>query len=261
VTQPLAGLTVVVTRPDRQAGPLARLLREAGAAPVAFPTLVIERIELDDAARVRCTPDAHDWVIFTSTNAVECAFAQLPRPARARVAAVGRATARALGELGVTVDATPAGVSDSEGLLATRDLAEVRGRRILILKGAGGRDMMRETLAARGAEVTLGVVYRRRIATPTGAALEELARACSAAAPVFAVTSVEVLDALLGLAPESRFPRLKRAVLLVPGERVAAAGRERRWRGRILVAPSAEDATMVATLVRAAEDGSILRPA
>lgn len=261
MTQPLAGLTVVVTRPDRQAGPMLRLLREAGAVAVAFPTLVIERIELDDAARQRCTPDAHDWVIFTSTNAVECAFAQLPRPARARVAAVGRATARALGELGITVDATPTEVSDSEGLLATRELAEVGGRRILILKGAGGRDKLREALAARGAEVTLGMVYRRRIATPAGAALERLERACSADAPVFAVTSVDVLDALLRLAPESRFPRLEHAVLLVPGDRVAAAARERRWSGRIIVAPSAEDATMVATLVREVGSGGIPRPA
>lgn len=261
MTQPLAGLTVVVTRPDRQAAPLLHLLREAGAATVAFPTLVIERIELDAAARPRCAPDAHDWVIFTSANAVECAFAQLPRPARARVAAVGRATARALDELGVTVDATPADASDSEGLLATRELAEVSGRRILILKGAGGRDKLRESLAARGAEVTLGEVYRRRIATPGEDALERLAQACVADAPVIAVTSVDVLDALLRLAPGVRFARLKYAALLVPGERVAAAARQRRWSGRIIVAPSAEDTTMVATLVRAAECGGIPRPA
>ncbi len=261
MTQPLAGLTVVVTRPDRQAGPLLHLLREAGAATVAFPTLVIERIELDDAARRRCAPDAHDWVIFTSSNAVECAFAQLPRPARARVAAVGRATARALDELGIAVDATPADVSDSEGLLATRELAEVRGRRILILKGAGGRDKLRESLAGRGAEVTLGEVYRRRVAAPGEDALERLAQACLADAPVIAVTSVDVLDALLGLAPGARYTRLRDAALLVPGERVAAAARERRWSGRIIVAPSAEDATMVATLLRAAADGGIPRPA
>lgn len=261
MTHPLAGLTVVVTRPDRQAGPLLHLLREAGAATVAFPTLVIERIELDDAARKRCTPDAHDWVIFTSTNAVDCAFAQLPRPVRARVAAVGRATARALDELGLTVDATPADVSDSEGLLATPELAEVRGRRMLILKGAGGRDKLQQSLSARGAEVTLGEVYRRRIATPGHDAHERLAQACAADAPVIAVTSVDVLDSLLELVPHARHPRLRYAALLVPGERVAAAARERYWCGRIIVAPSAEDATMVATLVRAAEGGGILRPA
>jgi uroporphyrinogen-III synthase len=261
VTQPLDGWTVVVTRPERQAEPLLRLFRESGAAAVAFPTLVIERIDLDDAARRRCTPDAYDWVIFTSANAVECALAQLPRPQRARVAAVGRATARALAGLGVAVDATPADVSDSEGLLATRELAEVLGRRILILKGAGGRDKLRESLAARGAAVTLGEVYRRGIAAPDQDALERLARACAADAPVIAVTSVEVLDALLALAPDAGQPRLRRAALLVPGDRVAAAARERGWSGRLIVAPSAEDATMVATLERAVGAGGMPRPA
>ena len=46
MTQPLAGLTVVVTRPERQAGPLLHLLREAGAATVAFPTLVLSLIHI-----------------------------------------------------------------------------------------------------------------------------------------------------------------------------------------------------------------------
>lgn len=258
---PLAGLTVVVTRPDRQAGPLMRLLREAGAAAVAFPTLVIDPIELDTAARERCTPDAHDWVIFTSANAVDCAFAQLPRPRRARVAAVGRATSRALQDAGVEVLAMPATVSDSESLLALRELTDVRGLRILILKGLGGRDKLRDTLAARGAEVTLGEVYRRKVAEPGAAALEELRRACSADCTVVLVTSVEVLDALLELAPDASCPRLKGMPLLLPGERVAGAARERGWRGPVIVSPSAEDATMVDALVHALGAGGITGPA
>lgn len=258
---PLAGLTVVVTRPERQAGPLMRLLREAGAAPVAFPTLVIDPIELDTPARERCRPDAHDWVIFTSANAVDCAFAQLPRPRRARVAAVGRATARALKDAGVEVHATPASVSDSEGLLALREFADARGLRILILKGLGGRDELRGSLAARGAEVTLGEVYRRTVAEPGAAALEDLRRACSADRPVVLVTSVDVLDALLELAPDASCPRLKRMPLLLPGDRVAAAARQRGWQGPVIVSPGAEDATMVDALVSAHGAGGIRGPA
>lgn len=256
MTPPLAGLTVVVTRPERQAGPFMRLLREAGATPLAFPTIEIEPAALDDAERSRCAPDSHDWVIFTSANAVEHALAQLPRPKRARVAAVGRATARVLQEQGVEVHATPATVSDSEALLAMQELADVAGRRILILKGVGGRDKLRHSLARRGAEVTLGEVYRRRVAAPGRDAVAGLERACTARLPVIAVTSVEILDALLGLAPESRFPRLRDAPLLLPGDRVAAAARERGWRGPVVVAASAEDATMLDTLVRAVQRGS-----
>ena len=261
MTPPLAGLTVVVTRPERQAGPLLRLLQEAGAGTIAFPTIAIEPVELDVPARKRCTPDAHDWVIFTSANAVVHALAQLPRPQRARVAAVGRATARALRDAGLVVHATPPTVSDSESLLAMRELAEVRGGRVLILKGVGGRDTLRRTLEERGAEVTLGEVYRRRVASPAPAALEALRRACTAVAPVIVATSVEVLDGLLELAPQRRCARLREAALLVPGERVAAAARARGWRGPVVVAPSAEDTTLLETLVRAHRDGGIAGPA
>lgn len=261
MTLPLAGLTVVVTRPDRQAGPFMRLLREAGATPVAFPAITIEPIALDAAARQRCTPDAHDCVIFTSANAVEQALTQLARPRRARVAAIGRATARALQALGVDVHAMPATVSDSEGLLATRDFADVRGRRMLILKGVGGREKLRDALTAQGADVRLAEVYRRRVATPGSRAIADLERACASAGVVIAVTSVEVLDALLELAPEPRIPRLRDACLLLPGDRVAAAARERGWRGPLIVAPSAEDASMLDALARAHQGGGMSRPA
>ena len=261
MNQPLAGLTVVVTRPERQAGRFMQLLHEAGAASVACPTLAIEPITLDAAARARLAPDDYDWVIYTSANAVEQALEQLPRPTRARIAAVGRATARALRDQGLEVHATPAQVSNSEGLLAATELADVRGLRILVLKGVGGRDALRETLSRRGADVTLGEVYNRTVAMPSPGTLEDLQRACATGLAVIAVTSVEVLDALLDLAPETRIARLRDAPLLLPGERVAAAARVRGWRGPLIVAPSAEDATMIDALTRAREVGGITLPA
>jgi len=261
VTPPLAGLTVVVTRPERQAGRFIQLLHEAGAASVSCPTLAIEPVMLDAASRARLAPDRYDWVIYTSTNAVEQALAQLPRPRKARIAAVGHATARALRDQGIEVHVTPAQVSNSEGLLATPEFTDARGRRILILKGVGGRDTLRESLSERGAEVTLGEVYTRTVAVPAPGTLEALQRACATGFAVVAVTSVEVLDALLELAPETRVGRLRDAPLLLPGARVAAAARERGWRGTLVVAPSAEDATMIAALARAREVGGIPLPA
>jgi uroporphyrinogen-III synthase len=73
---------------------------------------------------------------------------------------------------------------------------------------------------------------------------------------VIAATSAEVLAALLELAPAGRCPRLRDAALLIPGERVAAAARSHGWRGRVVVAPSAEDAAMAEALGRAFAGGS-----
>jgi uroporphyrinogen-III synthase len=250
VSAPLAGLTVVVTRPHRQAGPFIERATRAGATCIALPALEIDAVELDDDARARLAPDAHDWVIYTSANAVEAARVSLPRPATARVAAVGRATARALEQLGLQVHAIPDGRPDSEGLLALPAFAQPAGLRILILRGLGGRELLREQLQARGAAVTVGEIYRRRAAhaDPSVLAAVASALAISPRDLVVAVTSVEVLDALLGLLPPPLADRLRAQPLLLPGERVAEAAHARRWTGPLIVAPSAEDAAMLAAL-------------
>jgi len=74
----LEGTTVVVTRARAQAGALARLLEDAGAEVLAFPTIEIANPEsfeaLDEAIR---NLEVYDWLVLTSANAVERFFARL----------------------------------------------------------------------------------------------------------------------------------------------------------------------------------------
>lgn len=248
---PLGGLTVVVTRPAAQASGFASLLEAAGAKPLLLPALVIEPITLAPDTIARLSRDPCDWAIYTSANSVEYSLARLPPPRGAGIAAIGRGTARALGKHGLRVDAVPESRPDSEGLLALPSFTDVRGRRILIVKGEGGRPYLREELLRRGAEVLDAEVYRRRDATATPQALHALADACRRAGTVVAITSAEGLAALLRLAPETRVPGLRDAIVLVPGERVAAAAGALGWRGPVLVAQGAEDAAMVRCLEQA----------
>jgi uroporphyrinogen-III synthase len=255
VTGPLAGVTIVVTRPRAQAARFAALVSKAGATPLLLPALEIEPVELDPASRARLAPDAFDWTIYTSANSVESSLRQLPRPTRTRIAAVGRGTARALAERGLAVHAVPARTADSEGLLALDDFAAVAGRRILILKGEGGRTLLREEIERRGAEVVTGDLYRRVPAAPDDAALAALGRACNGGPVVVAITSAESLAALLAAIPRDLLPRLLDATLVVPGERVASTARAHGWRGPLRIAASAEDAAMAAALVEAVAPG------
>jgi len=263
VTAPLAGLTVVVTRPRRQAGPFLDAVTTAGAIAIALPSIEIQPVRLGAADRERCRPDAHDWTIYTSANAVEASFEQLAPPLRCRVAAVGRATARALESHGIVVHALPAGRADSEGLLALPVFATLEGKRVLIVRGTGGREFLREQLQSRGASVQVAEVYRREAAPPDPDALAALASALSrdASRAVVAATSVEVLDGLLDTLPDALGERVRTCALLVPGARVAHAAAERRWAGPILVSPTAEDAVMLTTLSAwAAQPGQLAGP-
>jgi uroporphyrinogen III methyltransferase/synthase len=104
-------MRVIVTRPSRQAEPLAAALRSQNFEPVAFPLIEIEPIE-DGPIDL----GGYDWVIVTSANgALELARRQ--RGALPRVAAIGDATGAALAEHGITADFVPSAASQ-EGLVA-----------------------------------------------------------------------------------------------------------------------------------------------
>jgi uroporphyrinogen-III synthase len=260
VTQVLAGLTVVVTRPAHQSAALTARLEALGAQVIAFPAIRIEPLPLDAAPLP--APDDFDWVIYVSANAVAHATAALPRPARARVAALGPATARALARAGIRVDALPRTGADSEGLLALPGFAAPQGLRVLILRGAGGRGWLRAELERRGAAVKVLELYRRVPAEPAPGAVNALARVLGArAAPAIVVTSVEVLAAFVRIVPAALGTSLRAAPLVVPGARVAAAARESGWHGALIEAASAEDAALVAALAAHVAGGGAAKDA
>lgn len=247
---------MVVTRPAAQSGRFVASLQAAGAEPIAIPALVIEPLAPDPA---QLQAD-WDWLIFTSANAVE--HCPLPRSGKSRIAAVGRATARALAERGIAVDALPQQRFDSEGLLELPQFSAPLSCRILIVRGQGGRELLREELERRGAELGVAEVYRRRRAAADQRAHALVAEALAAGRHIVtAATSVEILEGLLGQLPDAIAGPLLGTTLLVPGERVASAAAQLGWRGPLIRATSAEDSAMLQALERATSHGERSGPA
>jgi uroporphyrinogen-III synthase len=113
--QALAGRTVLVTRPKEQAGELVRLLRAREARPLVAPAieLVPAPVRARDQAVRELSSGEFAWVLFTSRAGVE-ALAERMRAlgmdgtaVRAKVAAIGAGTARALRAFGVEPDVVP----------------------------------------------------------------------------------------------------------------------------------------------------------
>lgn len=166
--RPLAGRTVVVTRPREQAASLSRPLEALGAEVLVVPTIRIEPRPLDDeVAAVLRELAAYQLVVFTSGNAVRVFAGYLARgtesggmPAGPVVAAVGPATARALDEHGLACHLVPDEYV-AEGLAASLEGtdAAAEGARVLIPCAAGARDVLPETLRARGALVDVLHIY------------------------------------------------------------------------------------------------------
>lgn len=222
----LAGATIVLTRPAGTAKALSKAVRARGGEPIALPGLGLRAVRDRDAAQAQLRdPSRNDGWIFTSPNAVRYAFRLAPSlriPPHALVCGVGTGTRRALARHGVAAIA-PHARTDSEGLLALPELAEVRGRRIALVGAPGGRDLIAATLRARGAHVAAAHVYERVPPRLTRRHFEALARARDPL--VTLVSSGEALSNLAERLPAEAIARLRRQMLVVSSERLAARAR------------------------------------
>jgi uroporphyrinogen-III synthase len=177
----LNGAHILVTRPQRQAGNLCRLIKQQQAIAVEFPTLDI--VAANDCDRITATLtnlSRFQWVVFISANAVNFALhandGKIDQFGNARIAAIGQATARALAAAGLTVDLLPDRGSDSRALLASSPMLHVSGQRILIVRGAGGLETLGQELKNRGADVDYLDVYKRVIPSADPAPVLDLLR-------------------------------------------------------------------------------------
>jgi len=159
-TGPLAGLRVMVTRPPEQAGAFSAALQEAGAEVLLCPLIAIEALPAppDFASRL----PGCDWILFTSANGVDRFFevlAGVRPPPTVKIGAIGPQTAARLEAHGVAADLVPESFK-AEGLVASLDALALAGRRILIARARGSRDLLPESLRARGAAVEVVELYR-----------------------------------------------------------------------------------------------------
>jgi uroporphyrinogen-III synthase len=165
---PLAGKRIVITRAPEQAAELVSALESLGAQVFLLPTVSFAPPESPaelDAALERLTE--FDWILFTSQNAVRFFCRRwtetgreraTPGAVRARVAAVGSATARAITAEGMRVDYI-AQTQTGESLAGElRD--SMAGKRVLLPRSNRVDDRLPSALRETGARVTEVVAYR-----------------------------------------------------------------------------------------------------
>lgn len=209
----LFGKRVVVTRSRAQAGVFSELLLDEGADVEEFPTIAIadpDDFGPLDRAIEGLSDGSYDWVVFTSANGVERFFERLAGSkaflrdarifARARVAAIGPASARAVERFGIVCDAVPDEYRAEAVFDALRAAGLAAGERVLIPRAQEAREILPELLADMDVQVDVAPAYRT--VPPEGGDVERL-RSRLAAGEVDAITftsssTVRNLVAVLG---------------------------------------------------------------
>jgi uroporphyrinogen III methyltransferase/synthase len=218
--RPLLGRRIVVTRAAEEGAKLAARLERLGAEAVAAPTIELEDVAPPAALDAALAAlETFDWVVFTSAHGVAVFFARLyasgadvRRLGKARLAAIGSATANALANRGLRVDLVPPTFRGEA--LAEALAPHVGGRRVLLPRAEGAREVLARMLVRAGADVADVPTYRAKAAA-------------SLPGSVTALLGLDAIDAITFTSPSTVrgfHALLQGGALATGGARIACIG-------------------------------------
>lgn len=231
--------TILVTRPKPAGKELCQALAAKGMLAIHFPTIDFVPYPLHADQQ-----DFYDWAIFTSPQAVYFWLQSSSKPSLTRIAAVGYGTAKALWESGFPSAIYPSSEWNSEGLLALPEFQSIKGKKIAIVGGVGGRELLQQTFLARGAEVKKICVYQRVLPQVKHTVLAQIKKK-----KFFALvcTSGEGLLNLTQLLAD--FPAIFSIPLIVPSSRIKKLAQQLNFQ-TIWLAENASHQSILQTLAQ-----------
>ncbi len=247
--QPLTGCTLWLTRPAAQVQQLQLQLEQLGARVRCLPMLLIEPVPLTGASKLRILDlDRYDLVFYVSSNAavlgLEAIFSYWPQyPSHLLNFAVGPGTAAVLESFGLDVS-YPTERMSSEAMLALPQLQAIQGKKALIVRGIGGREILAESLQERGVSVDYAELYQRKRPEYDATMLQQLFQQEKPQAVV--VSSAESLDNLRHFCATATL--WQALPLFVSSERLAGHAHQ-LGNGRAIVMAGASDNAIISGLL------------
>jgi len=255
----LAALNILITRPEHNIANLRQLVHEKQCNAIELPCLAINPISPNNESfglikQYILDLDLFDIIICVSTNAARIAGELIDQywpqlPLGITWFAIGNGSAKTLAHYDISAQVCQ-GLSESEVLLSHPELQNVSAKKILILKGSAGRELLTSTLQSRSAIVSEAPLYNRAIPVYTDQQINEKIHLSNLSATL--ITSGEALKNLTiiaqGNSQQFSITTLLATDLIVPSQRVANIAKALGYQ-RIFVANAADNKTMLAKLL------------
>ena len=247
---PLKDKWIVITRPAHQSENLKRKLELMGANPILFPLIEITPpVDLGLIEKQWDNLQAYDLVIFVSANAVKHTFEKISPFAlqNVKVATTGKKTADALEQWGIKIGFCPKEIFNSEALLAMPEFSDYcAGKKIAIIRGDGGRDLLRDELQKKGASVDYINTYQRVCPQKDLDVLEQCVK--QGELDVILLTSGTSVTNFFGLAQEANW--VNQLTLILGSPRMQKKIPD-SFQGKLLIAEDPSDETFYKKLTEA----------
>ena len=160
---------LILTRPVHQNIELINFFKGSKVTTIDFPFIKIQTlknyVQFDSIINQLNT---YNYLIFISTNAVKMFIDRmdllsLKLPKDIILASIGKSTREVLrGEYQREVYC-PDNIFDSEHLLNHLIFNNIQSKMALIIRGEGGRETLKKGLESKGAKVTYGECYKRKL--------------------------------------------------------------------------------------------------
>lgn len=189
----------LIARPVGKADKMLAELAKIGINYLYQPLIEICQLTINDADKQLI--QRADALIFVSISAVSCLQSQLDgNLINADLYAVGDSTAEAISQwLGRSV-CVPQD-QRSEGLIGLAEFKQLAGKRVVVLRAEGGRELIKQQLLAIKADVHYVLNYQRQALALEGSALYQQWQ--QAGIRCIVVTSNEILQQVFKLMPVS----------------------------------------------------------
>lgn len=240
-------LRILVTRPLSQAHGLVERLNSFGLDAHALPLITIEPVpDVFQVQQLVAALKNLDMIIFVSPNAVQQFIQAASRqswgwPDDVRVGGLGPGTVQALLDSGLGLEqitAPPAQGQQFDSEALWNELAKQgwSGRRVMIVRGDGGRDWLASQFRAAGSQVSFVQAYTRTL--PAWTPLQQALAQQAMEVPdehLWLFSSSQSVDHLLQLCPQGQ-PVWPRSRALVTHLRISERTRQAGF-SRILLSP------------------------
>ncbi|AWX14090.1 uroporphyrinogen-III synthase [Mergibacter septicus] len=245
---------ILITRLGVRGKTLTTMCNQAGLAAIHLPFFNLEKgSELNLLPQKLQSLSAGDYVLAVSHYAVSYASSVLQNVGfewrqDLHYFAVGRKTAAEFSEITEQTVVYPALVENSEGILALPQFSSpnLTGKKLLLLRGNSGRELLQNTIPQRGGEVELLTCYHR---TPLKQQVDPFLF-CRAGIDTIIVSSGEILTALLDFIPKNEHNWLFSCRLIVISQRLADLAIQAGWQiENIVVTDKADNNTLFQTVL------------
>ncbi|MCP4326233.1 MAG: uroporphyrinogen-III synthase [Psychromonas sp.] len=206
---------LLITRFAPHAQRVAELLNEQGIFCHAQPLLEVKVNQNCNSPFLK----HYDFIIAISCNAVEYTSQSIVADwPETRYLAVGKATGSLLHTKTKQPISIPSKCYNSEGLLLLPELQKLHNCSILILRGVGGREFLKEQLIARGATVDYYESYQRvAISLAKSKSIDKWQQQAINGA---IISSIELLEQLVVLAGADDSEWLKSLTIYAASQRI-----------------------------------------